>query len=105
VARCLSIHICPFLLIFTILLLASCSGDKKSTSDEMPPLYSVPQTVAYNTDEGYSINPVTGDSIQPIINSFGDTIRTGISIPVKGEMIHPDSVGKPVIRSNDHRIA
>ena len=41
----------------------------------MPPLYPAPQTVALNTEEGYIINPVTGDSIQPIINSLGDTIK------------------------------
>ena len=85
----------PYLTI--ILLLASCSSDKKSASDEMPPLYSAPQMVAYNTDEGYSINPVTGDSVQPVINSSGDTIKTGVPVPVKGKIIHPDSVGKPVI--------
>lgn len=80
-----------------ILLLASCSSDKKSVFDEMPPLYSDPQEVAVNMDGGYILNPVTRDSIQPLINSLGDTILTGVPIPVKGKIIHPDSVGQALI--------
>ena len=63
----------------------------------MPPLYPAPQTIAVNTEGGYIINPVTGDSIQPIVNSMGDTIRTGVSVPAKGKAIHPDSVAQPKI--------
>jgi signal transduction histidine kinase/ligand-binding sensor domain-containing protein/DNA-binding response OmpR family regulator len=80
-----------------ILLFASCNSDKQSTDDEMPPLYPAPQTVALNTKEGYIINPVTGDSIQPIINSFGDTLKTGVPVPAIGKAIHPDSVSQPKI--------
>ena len=61
----------------------------------MPPLYPAPQTIAVNTEEGYIINPVTGDSIQPIVNSLGDTIKTGAPIPAIGKTIHPDSVAQP----------
>ena len=63
----------------------------------MPPLYPAPQTVALNTDEGYIINPVTGDSIQPIINSMGDTLKTGVPVPAKGKVIDPVRVAKPKI--------
>ncbi len=80
-----------------ILLLASCNSDRQSASDEMPPLYPAPQTVALNTEEGYIINPVTGDSIQSIVNSLGDTIKTGVPVPAKGKAIHPDSVAQPKI--------
>jgi len=61
----------------------------------MPPLYPAPQTVALNTEGGYIINPVTGDSIQPLVNSFGDTIKTGVPVQVIGNAIHPDSVPQP----------
>ena len=61
----------------------------------MPPLYPAPQTVALNTQEGYSINPVTGDSIQPIINSLGDTVKTGVPVPARGKAIDPKSVAQP----------
>jgi len=60
----------------------------------MPPLYSAPIAVDLNTEEGYIINPLTGDSIQPIINSLGDTIRTGVPVQIKGRAIHPDSVAQ-----------
>ena len=79
------------------LFFASCSSDKQNATDEMPPLYPAPQTVALNTKEGYIINPVTGDSIQPIINSFGDTLKTGVPVPAIGKAIHPDSVAQPKI--------
>ena len=42
-----------------------------------------------NLEEGYTINPVTGDGIDPVINSTGDTIITGIPVPVKGKVIDP----------------
>ena len=77
------------------LLLTSCSNNKKSATDDMPPLYPTPLMVALNIEEGYIINPVTGDSIQPIINSFGDTVKTGVSSPIFGITISPDSISKP----------
>jgi len=61
----------------------------------MPLLYPAPQKVALNTGEGYIINPLTGDSIQPIINSLGDTIHTGVPIPAKGKAILPENVSQP----------
>jgi hypothetical protein len=50
--------------------------------------------VPLNTAEGYSINPYTGDSIQPIVNSMGDTIFTGMPIPARGKVTDPSTVGK-----------
>ncbi len=80
-----------------ILLLSSCSSDKKSVLDDMPTLYSAPQAVALNTEEGYFINPVIGDSIQPLINSLGEPILTGVPVPVKGKIIPPESVSQSII--------
>ncbi len=80
-----------------ILTLTSCIYDKQNASEEMPQLHSDPQMVALNIEDGYIINPVTGDSIQPIINSLGDTIITGVPVPAKGKVIHPDSVAQPQI--------
>ncbi len=82
-----------------ILLLSSCSRDKQSESDEITTLFPAPQTLALNTKDGYKINLVTGNSILPIINSLGDTIKTGVPVPAKGKVIPPDSVGKPKIIS------
>ncbi|MHC4184222.1 MAG: ligand-binding sensor domain-containing protein, partial [Planctomycetota bacterium] len=78
-----------------VMLLASCNRDKQSTSDEMPLMHPAPLTVALNTEEGYSINPLSGDSIQPIINSLGDTVITGVPVPARGKVIDPNSVSKP----------
>ncbi|MCK4677653.1 MAG: SpoIIE family protein phosphatase [Bacteroidales bacterium] len=78
-----------------ILLLASCNSDKQSASNEMSSLYPAPQTVALNTEEGYIINQVTGDTIQPLINSLGDTIKTGVPVPAIGKTINPGSVAQP----------
>jgi ligand-binding sensor domain-containing protein/signal transduction histidine kinase len=61
----------------------------------MASLYPAPLNIAVNTDEGYKINPLTGDSIQPIINSLGDTIKTGIPLQLTGRVIHPDNLVKP----------
>ncbi len=78
-----------------ILSFVSCNSDKQSALDEMASLHPAPKIVALNTKEGYIINPVTGDSIQPIINSLGDTVKTGVPVPVKGRVIDPESVAKP----------
>jgi len=75
-----------------ILLIASCDGDKPGVLDEMAPLHAAPQIVALDTQEGYIINPVTGDSIQPLINLQGDTIKTGVPVPARGRVIDPKSV-------------
>jgi len=65
----------------------------------MASLYPAPQTFAINTKEGYLISPLSGDSIQPIVNSLGDTIKTGVPVPARGRSIHPDSVAQPRIIS------
>ena len=80
-----------------ILSIDSCDSNKQSILDEMPPLYPAPITVALNTEEGYIINPVTGDSIQPIVNSHGGYIKTGVPVPAKGRAIPPESVAQPRI--------
>ena len=77
-----------------IFLLGSCISDKQSTDDEMPILHPAPQTVALNTEDGYIINPVSGDSIQPLINSLGEPIKTGVPVQAMGKVIPPGSVAQ-----------
>ncbi len=79
------------------LLLVSCNRNKQVSEEEMPPLYPSPVPIRLNTEEGYIINRITGDSIQPLINSLGEPIKSGVPVPVKGKIIHPDSVGQPII--------
>lgn len=55
----------------------------------MPALYPAPQSIPLNIKEGYIFNQLTGDSIQPIINSIGDTVITGVAIPALGRIVDP----------------
>ena len=82
-------------------IFASCGKNNSTQEKPGPALFPQPKSYALNTKEGYKVNPVTGDSIKPIINSLGDTLRTGISLPLSGgagggRKIHPDSVSKPI---------
>jgi signal transduction histidine kinase/ligand-binding sensor domain-containing protein/DNA-binding NarL/FixJ family response regulator len=83
-------------LILTILLV-SCSTNRQEAEDEMPLLYPHPLTAKLNTEGGYAVNPVTGDSIQPIINSFGDTLKTGVPLPARGYKVDPGILEKPLV--------
>ena len=38
-----------------------------------------------------------GGSIQPIVNSFGDTLKSGVPVPARGRVIDPKSVAKPKV--------
>jgi two-component system, sensor histidine kinase ChiS len=80
-----------------VMLLVSCSSGKQETGDEMPLLYPHPLTVKFNPAGGYTINPVTCDSIQPIVNSMGDTLKTGVNLPVRGHVIDTGIYQKPVV--------
>ena len=77
------------------MFLTFCNSEKQNIADKLVPLYPATKTYELNTDEGYSTNTLTGDSILPIINSFGDTIITGTPIPAIGRVIDPDSVRRP----------
>ena len=80
-----------------ILSVASCKGDQQSRIEDIASLYRAPQIVALNTREGYIINPVTGDSIEPIINSLGDTLKTGVPVPARGTVPDPKNLAKPKV--------
>ncbi len=82
---------CKYLLL--ILLLQACnSNDNKKTGNNSSSLYPEPISVALDTIKGYTINLINGDSIKPILNSFGDTVKTGIAFPFIG--IRTDSLKK-----------
>jgi hypothetical protein len=80
-----------------VFLVGSCDSDRQSVSNEIKPLHPPPLTIPLNNQEGYKINHVTGDSIQHIINSLGDTLKTGVRLPARGKVIDPDSVAKPMV--------
>ena len=77
-----------FLVAFGIITLwQNCSWDKKKGNDYPSSLFSLPATVTLNTDSGYSINPVTGDSIKSIKNSKGENVKTGVQLSLTGKII------------------
>ncbi|MCT4579992.1 MAG: SpoIIE family protein phosphatase [Flavobacteriales bacterium] len=81
-----------------LLLLISCAKTNK-TVPEPASLYAVPKVIKLNTEEGYSVNPVTGDSIIPIINSYGDTVKTGSPFLVKEKATVIEEVRYPKVAS------
>lgn len=77
-----------------ILLLAACTANNE-TETAPKPSYPHPQTVAFNHQEGYTINSVTGDTITPIITQNGDTLLTGVPVTIAATPIDPDSMAQP----------
>ncbi len=88
----------PLKYLVLLLLLSACL-ENQEVETLPPPLYALPQTVELNIEEGYTVNAVTGDTIQPILRRNGDTLATGVPILVKGEIIHPDSVERPLVKT------
>lgn len=92
----------PYLILFlTLLVIFSCNKVKQMQETEMGEKVLTrkltnPKVTKLNINEGYFINQYSGDTIQPIINSIGDTIITGVLRTIKGTVIHPDSVVKPI---------
>ncbi|MEX1191771.1 MAG: two-component regulator propeller domain-containing protein [Brumimicrobium sp.] len=86
--------------ILPILLLGACVGNQKN--ETVPPaLFPQAQTFGADFEDGYVINSITGDSIQPIVLENGDTLKTGVPISVEPKIISRDSVSSPeTIRVN-----
>ncbi|MGV6861412.1 MAG: two-component regulator propeller domain-containing protein [Putridiphycobacter sp.] len=84
--------------IFTFILwgFIGCQSDKVEDTTP-PPLYPQPKVANLDTTSGYTLNPLTQQSIYPIINTLGDTIQTGISLPIKGKSINITDFEKPVV--------
>lgn len=64
------------LTVLALILLDSCTPeiDHLQTNNSDSHLF---ERRALNLDEGYEINPISKDTIQPIITSLGDTVQTG----------------------------
>jgi len=76
---------------------AACRNGAKPLSDEISPLYSSPVVVAFDTTKGYSINLITGDSIKPLLNSTGDTLKTGSSFSIQPAFADAEKIAAPAI--------
>jgi|GEM_PF-4596638 len=75
--------------ILLLLLFAACNRSPKDDGATPAPLFAQPQMVEASPESGYAINPVTDNSIEPIILSSGDTLITGVPIPARGETHSP----------------
>jgi ligand-binding sensor domain-containing protein/two-component sensor histidine kinase len=79
-----------------LFFISACSQTEKNTFQESIQIFQDPFIVPLDTANGYAINPLTGDSIKPIINSFGDTIITGKRTPFNGEIIQPTIISSTI---------
>lgn len=76
-------------------LLYACNGRTEQVVDKNTSLYPPPLSYKLNVSGGYSINQLTGDSVKSLINSFGDTVITGITFPLKGVIADPETLEAP----------
>ncbi len=72
--------------LYPFLLVVSCA-QVKQTELEPAPLYQQPKYVKLNLEKGYNLNQFTGDTLSPIINAEGDTIKTGVHYFGRGKVI------------------
>ncbi|MES1215322.1 MAG: two-component regulator propeller domain-containing protein, partial [Bacteroidota bacterium] len=79
------------------LFLTACKESRELEDNENTSLYSEPVSVTLDTSDGYTVNKITGDSIKPLINSSGDTIKTGIPVPLSAKEIISERILKPTI--------
>ena len=88
-----------FLFVCLNLTLFSCNKvTQDDYSDNRPTLHENAIYVDVNLGDGFVINPVSGDTILPLLNSYGDPIITGKEIPAVGRTIDPSTVEKPTKR-------
>ncbi len=83
--------------ILVIIFLQACRENYKLVTETNPALYPQPLTVALDTIRGYTINPLSGDSIKPLLNATGDTFKTGVSVPMITKPISTSELVKPTI--------
>ena len=83
-----------FSLIFLIFLVICCRNKEKFSNFQQK-LYPESKIVQLNTNNGYVLNQVSNDTIKKLINSYGDTIKTGTELPIKGKIINSDSILLP----------
>lgn len=73
---------------FLPLLIISCNGkNSSSVANNISPLYYNPIIVTLDTTNGYNINPITGDSVKPLLTANGIIIQSGVTIRFDGEPI------------------
>ncbi|MCE2973099.1 MAG: hypothetical protein LW852_06590, partial [Sediminibacterium sp.] len=74
---------------YFLLLFYGCKNTSEKSVEENLDLYPKPIIVSLNTSSGYLVNTITGDSIKPLINTMGDTVKTGTPISLIGKPLAP----------------
>ncbi len=97
---------------FLLFIVAGCKNNADQAAEKDSSLYPEPLTIPLNLSGGYAVNSLTSDSIKPVINLYGDTVKTGISFPFIGsiderkksslEIIKPTAITKRIITDNYH---
>jgi ligand-binding sensor domain-containing protein len=54
-----------------------------------------PKMVPLNTQKGYTHNVLTGDTILPFVNYYGDTVPSGVALQLSGKAIPTADIAKP----------
>jgi ligand-binding sensor domain-containing protein/signal transduction histidine kinase len=80
---------------FHLLLACSCQSLNQQPDAGPAPVFEKPLVVPLDLENGYVKNPLTGDSIRPMINSMGDTVITGRPYQMQPDII----AGKPFQKS------
>ena len=80
-----------------VLLAISCRNPSALKEEKEISLFQDPVVVPLDTGKGYTINLLTGDSIKPLINSIGDTIKTGIPFTIEGRMVNDETFRSPKV--------
>lgn len=70
----------------------------------MPALHADPVIIELNTEEGYDINPLTGDSIRVLQNAAGDTIRTGVPVALQHRRLSEGNYGIEKVVPVEHTL-
>ncbi|MGW8314452.1 MAG: two-component regulator propeller domain-containing protein [Bacteroidales bacterium] len=78
-----------------MVLLTSCNRPSPDRNRFVRSSFDEPYTARMNVEEGYTINPVTGDSIIPLITTNGDIALSGIPIQAEAFVLDQDSLDQP----------
>lgn len=89
-----TIHDEKTVFLFVIILFHSCNQQREA-DDTPPELLLQPHTYPLNPQSGNRSLPEGSNSIQPVLNSFGDTLITGVPVPMQGRIINSDSIRQP----------
>lgn len=71
--------------------------NEKSNNNRTIPLIDEPISVMLDTAGGYAVNRLTGDPVKPLLNSRGDSIKTGQAYFIKGTFTAASGMKRPVI--------